>query len=249
MSTFKDHFSTQSADYVKYRPQYPEALFQFILSQVKHTHTAWDCATGNGQVAVVLADHFDEVYATDASANQIEHAVPNKKVSYSVATAEHSGLPDNSVDLIAVGQAIHWFDHLAFYKEAERVAKTGCLLAAWGYGYHKVSPAIDEVVQYYSDTYVGKYWPPERKHIDNAYADIPFPYAKLEIPEMYIELQMTLDGLIGYLRTWSSTQGYIKATGHDPLLDVTERLTQAWGDATEIKTVKWPIIMMAGYVK
>ena len=249
MSPFKDHFSTQAADYAKYRPQYPEALFDFILSKVNNTQAAWDCATGNGQVAVELAKYFDKVYATDASANQIAHATTNTKVEYSVATAEQSGLPDNSVDLITVGQAIHWFDHMAFYKESERVARPGCLLAAWGYGYHKVSPAVDEVVQYYSDAYIGKYWPPERKHIDNAYADIPFPYTKLEIPEMYIELEMSLEGLIGYLRTWSSTQGYIKATGHDPLLAITERLTQAWGDATEINTVKWPIIMMAGYVK
>lgn len=249
MSQFKDHFSTQSADYAKYRPQYPKALFDFLMSKVKNTQAVWDCATGNGQVAVELAKHFDKVYATDASQNQIAHATPNPKVAYSVATAEHSGLPDNSVDLIAVGQAIHWFDHMAFYKEAGRVAKPGCLLAAWGYGYHKVSAEVDAVVKEFNEKYIGPYWPPERRHIDNAYADIPFPFDKIEIPELYIEMEVPVMALVGYIKTWSSTQGYIKATGHDPLPELEEKLSAAWGDPKELKAIKWPIIMMAGYVK
>jgi ubiquinone/menaquinone biosynthesis C-methylase UbiE len=71
----KDLFSKQSDLYARYRPTYPKELYDHILSFVKEKNTAWDCATGNGQAAVVLADHFKKVIATDISAAQIEKAL------------------------------------------------------------------------------------------------------------------------------------------------------------------------------
>ena len=59
-----------------------------------------------------LARHFERVIATDASDEQIKHAVPNPKVIYRVARAEESSLGDAQIDLIAAGQAFHWFDFL-----------------------------------------------------------------------------------------------------------------------------------------
>jgi hypothetical protein len=63
-TTFKDYFSKQANDYARYRPSYPHALFEF-LADVAYAHeAAWDCATGNGQVALGLAPHFHRIYAT-----------------------------------------------------------------------------------------------------------------------------------------------------------------------------------------
>ncbi|HEY9648272.1 MAG TPA: methyltransferase domain-containing protein, partial [Chroococcidiopsis sp.] len=108
MTTFNDYFSTQASDYAKYRPTYPEALFDYLAGLVTDHDAAWDCATGNGQVAVGLTPFFQTVYATDASADQITHAFPHPQIRYAVATAEASGLPSQSVDLVTVGLALHW---------------------------------------------------------------------------------------------------------------------------------------------
>ena len=54
-------------------------------------------------------------------------------IEYQQAAAEHTGLPDSSVDLITVAQALHWFDLDAFYTEARRVLRPGGTLAAWTY--------------------------------------------------------------------------------------------------------------------
>ncbi len=48
-----DLFSTQSDLYAKYRPTYPVELIDYILSFVKEKNMVWDCATGNGQAAVL----------------------------------------------------------------------------------------------------------------------------------------------------------------------------------------------------
>ncbi|MEX0681015.1 MAG: hypothetical protein WD097_06500 [Balneolales bacterium] len=63
----KDNFSEQSNQYAEFRPLYPEELFDFLLSLVPDRYSAWDCGTGNGQVAGQLANYFDKVAATDIS--------------------------------------------------------------------------------------------------------------------------------------------------------------------------------------
>jgi ubiquinone/menaquinone biosynthesis C-methylase UbiE len=120
---FKDHFSPQASDYARFRPTSPRQMFQFLARLAPRHELAWDCATGSGQVAVPLADHFAHVIATDASAQQIANAEPHPRVKYRVAPAEQSGLVSGSVDLIMVAQALHWFDLDAFNAEARRVLK------------------------------------------------------------------------------------------------------------------------------
>ena len=103
---FKDHFSGQAVEYAKFRPRYPDKLFEYLASISPRHELAWDCATGNGQAAVGLARHFDSVIATDSSAQQIKSAQPNDRISYRVAPAEASGIDSASVDLILVAQAL-----------------------------------------------------------------------------------------------------------------------------------------------
>jgi len=61
--TFKDHFSKQAADYAKFRPGYPQELFDYLGSIAPTRQLAWDCATGSGQAAVGLATVFDRAAA------------------------------------------------------------------------------------------------------------------------------------------------------------------------------------------
>ena len=118
----KDNFSRQSDIYAKYRPAYPQQLYDFIFQHVAGKQAAWDCATGNGQAAKELAKVFDKVYATDISQKQIENAVQQPNIFYSVQPAEQTNFPNNSFDLITVAQALHWFRFDDFYAEVKRVA-------------------------------------------------------------------------------------------------------------------------------
>ena len=54
MKPTKDLFSGHAGDYMRYRPGYPEALFNEILALTSRHELAWDAGTGNGQVAVAL---------------------------------------------------------------------------------------------------------------------------------------------------------------------------------------------------
>src|SRR5690606_15220432 len=121
----KDYFSKQSKAYAAFRPAYPPELYDFIFQFISNRSDAWDCATGNGQVARYLAEHFDKVHASDISAQQVSNAFIADNIFYSIAPAERSGFPDRQFDLITVAQALHWFDLPSFYGEVKRVARPG----------------------------------------------------------------------------------------------------------------------------
>jgi ubiquinone/menaquinone biosynthesis C-methylase UbiE len=118
---FKDYFSDQTVAYNAYRPDYPEDMFTYLASIAPGSTLAWDCACGTGQASIHLVKYFQNIIATDASRSQITNAVTHPRIEYRVETAEHSSLQNHSVDLIVVGQALHWFDMTAFFSEARRV--------------------------------------------------------------------------------------------------------------------------------
>jgi hypothetical protein len=197
--TFKDHFSRGYVNYAVYRPVYPDALFTYLSTLVPVHDLAWDCGTGNGQAALGLARHFVRAVATDPSAEQIINAIARPGITYVVSAAERANLASNSVDLISVAQALHWFEFEKFYVEVRRVAKSSGVLAAWCYGLMTIDTAIDEVVTHYYDDIVGLYRPAERRHIERQYRDLPFPFAEIQAPEFFIEQRWTLAQLHGYL--------------------------------------------------
>jgi ubiquinone/menaquinone biosynthesis C-methylase UbiE len=243
--TFKDHFSKQAADYAKFRPRYPSKLFEYVGSVAASRTLAWDCATGNGQSAIELAEVFDRVIATDASEKQIANAQPYGHVEYRVAPAESSGLQSGTVDLIMVAQALHWFDLDRFYREARRVLKPNAVLAASAYNLLHIESAIDEVVNRYYFEVVGPFWPPERALIEK-FEELPFPFLEIKTPSFEMIAQWNLEHLVGYLRSWSATQRFIAATQRDPLEEITDELRDAWGDTKQTRRVTWPLTLRVG---
>jgi SAM-dependent methyltransferase len=242
---FKDHFSRQAADYAKFRPGYPPELFAYLGNIAPSRQLAWDCGTGNGQAAVGLAAVFNCVIATDASENQIANTQSHQRVEYRVAPAENSGLESETVDLIMVAQALHWFDLDRFYGEAQRVLKPNGVLAASAYNLLQIEPAIDEVVNRYYHEVVGPFWPPERKLVER-FADLPFPFRQIDPPKFEMKASWNLDHLVGYLRTWSSTQRFIAAKASDPLQQIIDELRAAWGAPEQTRTVIWPLTLRIG---
>ena len=240
--TFKDHFSKQAAGYAKFRPRYPQELFDYLGSIAPSRELAWDCGTGNGQAAVGLASVFDHVIATDASEKQIANAQSHDIVQYRVAPAENSGIGSETIDLIMVAQALHWFDLDRFYAEARRVLKADGVLAASAYNLLQIEPAVDAIVNRYYHEVVGPFWPPERELVEQ-FANLSFPFHEIDAPQFEITVQWNLDHLLGYLRTWSSTQRFIAAKASDPLELIMDELRSAWGKREQTRSVTWPLIM------
>lgn len=238
----KDNFSKQSHLYAQYRPEYPDELYQHILSYCISTSCVWDCATGNGQVAKVLSKHFDKVEATDISQKQLDSAFQSSIINYSISAAENTSFPDNHFDLVTVAQALHWFDFGAFFNEVKRVLKPTGILAVWGYSSMKVNVQIDPFIHDFYHNIIGSYWDDERKHIDNQYTDIHFPFKQVETVEFEIKTEWDLPTLKGFFNTWSSVQHFINEEGYNPVNPFINRLETIW-KKSEVKTITFPIFL------
>ncbi len=238
---FKDYFSNDSEGYLQFRPEYPPELFSFLAAISNHHEKAWDCATGTGQSAVGLADYFSEIIATDASQTQIKHARKKMGVTYQVASAENSGIESNSIDLITVAQAFHWFNIDAFSKEANRVLKADGIMAIWTYNLLSVQKEIDEIINdlYYS--ILGEFWPAERKMVENNYRNIRLPFAEIDAPEFSLTAEWNLAQLLGYLHTWSAVKSYQKEFGTNPVKNIQGEISGNWGQADKTYSVTWPL--------
>lgn len=247
MSTAKDLFSAQASDYAKFRPTYPSSLFTYLTNLSPHRKVAWDCATGNGQSAVELAKYFETVYATDLSQKQILQAKRHPRIRYSQGRAEQSGLPPQSVDLITVAQAFHWFDHRLFFREARRVIRPGGgLLAVWIYEQSIIHQKLDEVLHEFHSEVVGKYGENELKTFKANFQSMPMPIQEITPPSFEMTQSWSIDQLKGYLFTWSATQSAIRKTGKNPVEQFSSRIEAAWGEKTEMHQVRWPVVLRVG---
>ena len=244
-----DRFSTQAADYARYRIAYPPELYAWLLPQVESRERAWDCATGNGQVAAVLADSFVRVDATDLSENQLAQAPQRSNIHYQRATAEHTSFPSQRFDLITVAQAVHWFDSDAYHREVRRVARPGAVLAEWGYQLCRLeTPELTQVLDNFHDVTSGSYWDANRRHIENEYANLPFPFADVQRARFAVEKRWTVDDMLNYLRTWSATANYARQhAGADLVALVADELTRLWGPQPRLVT--FPVFARAGRVE
>ncbi len=250
MKKIIDNFSIQSESYKKFRPEYPDELYEFILSNTKGRGECWDCGTGNGQVAKALSKYFEKVYATDISQNQIALAEKKSNIEYSIVRAEKTKFKTDQFDLITVAQAIHWFDFKKFYEEVRRVGKPNSKLFVWGYGLLRIDEKVDSLVDEFYQEKIGSYWNQERIHIDEAYETIGFDFEEIAPPnKLAIKSNWKVDQLIGYLNSWSGVQHYRKKNeGENPVDQLAEKLSTIWMPE-EIKPVKIPIFMKVGLIK
>jgi SAM-dependent methyltransferase len=248
MTVFKDNFSKQADIYVKYRPLYPTELYSFLSSLTEDHEIVWDCGTGNGQAAIGLATFYNQIIATDPSEQQIKNCLPNEKVIYLVEKAESTSIRSNSVDLLTIANALHWFDFEVFYKEAVRVLKNNGVIATWTYGLPLISPEIDKIIKQFHDQTLNDYWLPENRLVEKEYATIPFPFQQINSPQFFYEKPMKLDGLIGYLNTWSATQRFINENKFNPTEQLREDLLSVWKDVDLEKKLTWKLILKVGRV-
>src|SRR5207249_9493669 len=168
---------------------------------------------GLGWHWVLVEVGFPGVIAPNASPDQNTRAAPTPSVPDSRAPAEACGLPQGVADLAVAAQAAHWFDLPAYYAEVRRVGRAGSLVALVTYGLVRVDHAIDHLVDRFYVDVLGSYWPPERRHVEDGYRSLAFPFQEIVTPHFEMQASWTLVDLIGYVETWSAVWALEQAEG------------------------------------
>jgi ubiquinone/menaquinone biosynthesis C-methylase UbiE len=224
-------------------------MFKFLASIAPSRETAWDCGTGNGQAALALADHFQHVIATDASAAQIESAFPHERVEYRVEPSENTTIEPNSVDLITVGTAVHWFDFEPFYAEDRRVGKANAILAVWTYYFPIIEPEIDRWLEHFYWNTLSGFWPERIHYLEERYETLPFPFEEIQPPEFEMKATWKLENMAGFLASWSAVRKLVEAQGESAFEDPIKELERIWKKGAKKRDVRWPLHFRIGKVK
>jgi SAM-dependent methyltransferase len=245
--SFRDHFSGHAASYREARPVYPASLAKLVASLAPARRRVWDAGTGNGQLAQLLADEFEHVYATDASSEQIAQSTPHPRITFKTEPAETPEVEPASFDAVTVAQAAHWLDLPRFYEAVRRAARPGAPIVLVAYDLCTIAPLVDEILRAFSEGTVGADWPPERRLVDARYRTLPFPFERVELPPTSMHRDWRLDDLLAYVGSWSSVRRCQRRTGADPLLHLRSQLQEVW-ESSHRYPVTWDLVLLAGRV-
>jgi len=221
-------FGAQADAYAAARPSYPEALHAWVAGQTPSTGFAVDVAAGAGQGTVGLCRHYARVLATDQSAALLQQIAPHPALSTHVGAAE--ALEADGADLIMVHQAVHWFDHPAFYARVRRGLAPGGLFVVVGYAAFGVAPAVDAWFRDRAGPLLDPYWAPQNRVLMDGYRALAVPFPERPAPPFAIEVHWSREALAAYLGTWSAVAA-LRAAGHARAWDAAlGELRTAWPD-------------------
>ncbi|EIE23506.1 S-adenosyl-L-methionine-dependent methyltransferase [Coccomyxa subellipsoidea C-169] len=256
MAGFGHLFRNQASSYAAYRPTYPSGLYEVIydFAKLASYDSALDLATGSGQAAAVLSRKFQRVVALDQSEQQLKEAVRLPNIEYGHASAEETGVPGGSVNLVTVAQALHWFDLPAFYREVRRVLRPEGAFAAWGYDLceFKGNDAANAALEALYNGTLGPYWSDRRRLIEKQYKGLePGPEHFGEVKRVILDTmsaEMSVSALIGYLSSWSAYATYREQHPDlpDPLIKFKGAYKAAFGFTSDEDkaTVYWPLFVV-----
>jgi ubiquinone/menaquinone biosynthesis C-methylase UbiE len=127
----QQRFTSRVDNYIKYRPHYPDAVYEWLREReiILPGMLVADVGAGTGISSELFLQHAHIVYAIEPNAEML-NAAKNKLYAYSNfcpvhRSAEDTGLPDESVSLIVCAQAFHWLDREKSKKEFKRILKPG----------------------------------------------------------------------------------------------------------------------------
>ncbi|HKD36682.1 MAG TPA: class I SAM-dependent methyltransferase [Pirellulales bacterium] len=126
-----ERFTDRVDDYVKYRPHYPQAVFDTLREKIGDPNGSAiaDIGSGTGISTKPLVEMGFEVFAVEPNAAMREAAEREltrfRRFHSVAATAENTLLADGSVDAVLAAQAFHWFDRPVVHKEFGRILKPG----------------------------------------------------------------------------------------------------------------------------
>ena len=126
-----ERFTGRVESYRRYRPRYPAEVVDLLrrVCSLRDDAMIADVAAGTGLLAKVFLEAGFAVTAVEpndemrAVCAELEQTWP--KLHCVPGTAENTGLPDHSIDLITVAQAMHWFDLERTRAEFARILKRG----------------------------------------------------------------------------------------------------------------------------
>lgn len=154
MKRSTERFSRRVESYVRSRPSYPAAVAELLKIECGLT-PGWqvaDIGSGTGILSRLFLDRGCRVYGVEPNVEMRragEALLATYRLFTSIdGTAEETGLPTASVDMVTAGQAYHWFEPRACRREFSRILRPrGWVVLIWNDRRKQGSPFLEAYEQ------------------------------------------------------------------------------------------------------
>lgn len=129
MKDSKKRFSNRVRYYIQSRPSYPPELLDYFKEKLGlfTTSTIADVGSGTGILSELFLKNGNVVFGIEPNQEMREAAESQLTMHQNFVSingsAEHTTLESNSIDVIVVGQAFHWFNIDLSRNEFARILK------------------------------------------------------------------------------------------------------------------------------
>lgn len=226
-------FSNRVADYVRYRPDYPVAMLQW-LQRTHGVDPQWlvaDVGAGTGISSKLLLDGGYRVIAVEPNEPMRRAAEQwlgdNERFRAVDGHATATGLDDASIDLVSVAQAFHWFDQEAARREFQRILKPSGLAAIIWNSRRLVGTPFLEGYEALLKTYGTDYTSVAERYGDEAQMRAWFGAGYLGMGRFDHGQLLDFDGLRGRLMSssYAPREGHPQ---HEPMLQALRELFERY---------------------
>ncbi|MFO7664796.1 MAG: class I SAM-dependent methyltransferase [Chloroflexota bacterium] len=166
-----ERFSSRAENYARYRPGYPQAIFNCLRDECGLTAESViaDIGSGTGILTELFLKNGNRVFAVEPNKSMRRESekllVDYPKFISVQGRAEATTLSDRSVDFVTAGQAFHWFDGEAARMEFERILRPGGLaVLVWNARVHETDPVMEAYERVLSDFGLGYHGITHRSH-------------------------------------------------------------------------------------
>jgi SAM-dependent methyltransferase len=210
MTKFVERFTGRVEEYERYRLRYPVEVIRTLTVRcgLRRSHFVADIGAGTGMLAELFLEYGNAVVAIEPNAEmrvvceRLASCWPGFTVRN--ATAEATGLGTASVDFVAVGRAMHWFDLDAAMKEFRRILKPDgwVVLAANGRsrGTAKKQKEFEQILLNEGVDYTQV----KERHKAHEKATPRFRKESLVREKIYGEQALTLESFLGQVQSYSA---------------------------------------------
>ncbi len=128
----EEKFTGKADFYDKFRPSYPTVFIDLLYDKTE-AKTVADIGAGTGIFTKCLAQKPWKITAVEPNPDMREILTQNVPFAEILgASAENTGIPENSIDLVTAATAFHWFDKAKFREECKRIfTPKGRLALIW----------------------------------------------------------------------------------------------------------------------
>jgi SAM-dependent methyltransferase len=210
-----DAFRGTAEAYARYRPPYPEALYDHVLARLLARRRLLDLACGPGRICLALAGRFDEVWAVDLEPEMI--AVARRRaqrggldnVRWFEGRAETLEAPPESFELITIGEAFHRLDQRIVAARAFAWLKSGGVIATMGgAGFFQGEQPWKKAMLEVARRFFPEGWATAAPGASGQVADIEqvlraAGFVDVATTAFTVSQAWTLESIIGYLRSTS----------------------------------------------